>query len=210
MGIPVMILGESGSGKSSSMRNFTKEQVGVISVTSKPLPFKTDIVPYKVNKKAKETGTDRYSIIKNVIAKSKVNTLVIDDTQYLLAFDSFDKAKETGYTKFTNMAVSFKNLIDFCIDEIDDNKIVYFLHHCETTENGKTKAKTIGKMLDSQLTVEGMFSIVLFCQAEGTSHHFITQSDGTTTAKSPMGMFPAVIDNDLAEVDKVIREYYGL
>ena len=101
-------------------------------------------------------------------------------------------------------------VIDFCIDELDDDKIVYFLHHCETTEAGKLKAKTIGKMLDSQLTVEGMFSIVLYCHADGVNHHFITQSDGTTTAKSPMEMFDLVIDNDLAMVDAKIREYYGL
>jgi hypothetical protein len=87
---------------------------------------------------------------------------------------------------------------------------VYFLHHCETTDTNKIKAKTIGKMLDSQLTVEGMFSIVLFCQSDGKAHHFVTQSDGNTTAKSPMEMFDLVIDNDLALVDAKIREYYGL
>lgn len=210
MGIPVLILGDSGSGKSTSIRNFTKENVGVLSVVSKPLPFKTDIVPYKVSKKAKETGSSRYAIIQSALAKGKTKSFVIDDSQYLLAFDSFDKAKEIGYTKFTSMAISFKNLIDFCIDELDDDKIVYFLHHCETTEAGKLKAKTIGKMLDSQLTVEGMFSIVLYCHADGVNHHFITQSDGTTTAKSPMEMFDLVIDNDLAMVDAKIREYYGL
>lgn len=210
MGIPVLCLGESGSGKSTSLRNFTKDNVGVISVVTKPLPFKSDIEPYKVSKKAKETGKSRYDLIKAVISKGKVKSYVIDDSQYLLAFDSFDKAKETGYGKFTNMAVSFEKLIEFCIDEIDDDKIVYFLHHCETTDAGKVKAKTIGKMLDSQLTIEGMFSIVLFCQSDGKTHQFVTQSDGNTTAKSPMEMFDLVIDNDLALVDAKIREYYGL
>lgn len=210
MGVPVLILGESGSGKSASLRNFKKGEVGVINVAGKPLPFKTDIVPYNVNKKAKEKNANRYDLIKSVIKKSSINTFVIDDSQYLMAFDSFDKAKEKGYDKFTDMAVRFEKIIEFCINEIEDDKIVYFLHHCETTDTGKQKAKTIGKMLDSQLTIEGLFAIVLFCVTDGQTHKFITQSDGTTTAKSPMEMFETEIDNDLKFVDERIREYYNL
>ncbi len=210
MGIPVMILGESGSGKSTSLRNFKKGEVGVISVAGKPLPFRTEITPYNISRKAKEKGTDRYTLIKSVIKNSSVNTFVIDDSQYLMAFDSFDRAKETGYGKFTDMAVSFEKLVEFCANDIDDNKTVYFLHHCETTDTGKQKAKTIGKMLDNQLTLEGLFLIVLFCVTDGQSHKFITQSDGTTTAKSPMEMFDIEIDNDLKFVDEQIRKYYNL
>lgn len=210
MGIPVMILGESGSGKSTSLRNFKKGEVGVISVAGKPLPFRTEITPYNISRKAKEKGTDRYTLIKSVIKNSSVNTFVIDDSQYLMAFDSFDRVKETGYGKFTDMAVSFEKLIEFCVNDIDDDKTVYFLHHCETTDTGKQKAKTIGKMLDNQLTLEGLFLIVLFCVTDGQSHKFITQSDGTTTAKSPMEMFEIEIDNDLKFVDEEIRKYYNL
>lgn len=210
MGIPVLILGESGSGKSASLRNFKKDEVGVINVASKPLPFKTDIIPYNVSKVAKEKGKSRYDLIKSAVVNSKTKTFVIDDSQYLLAFDSFDKAKETGYGKFTDMAVNFERLIEFCINEVPDDKIVYFLHHCETTDLGKVKAKTIGKMLDSQLTVEGLFSIVLLCHTDGKTHKFITQSDGFTTAKSPMEMFDLEIDNDLKMVDSTIRKYYNL
>lgn len=210
MGIPVLILGESGSGKSASMRNFKKDEVGVINVASKPLPFKTDIVPYSLNKAAKKANKSRYQLLHNVLKQSKVKSIVIDDSQYLLAFDSFEKAKETGYGKFTDMAVNFEKLIEFCIDDLADDKIVYFLHHCETTDNGRVKAKTIGKMLDSQLTVEGLFSIVLLCETDGQTHRFITQSDGTTTAKSPMEMFEREIDNDLKFVDGKIREYYNI
>ena len=194
MGVPVLILGESGSGKSASLRNFTKDEVGVMNVASKPLPFKSDIKPYNVNRAAKQKNRSRYDLIKSAIKQSKTKTLVIDDSQYLLAFDSFDKAKETGYGKFTTMAVNFEKLIEFCIDDVDDDKIIYFLHHCETNELGKVKAKTI----------------VLFCQTDGKTHEFVTQSDGFTTAKSPMGMFEPKIDNDLKAVDKIIREYYNL
>ena len=210
MGIPVLILGESGSGKSASLRNFTAEEIGIINVASKPLPFRSNMKPYNVSKIAREKGKDRYSLIKAAISKGTVKSYAIDDSQYLLAFDSFDKAKETGYGKFTDMAISFKDLIDFVINDLPDDKIVYFLHHCETTDSGKVKAKTIGKMLDSQLTVEGLFAIVLFCEADRHSHKFITQSDGLSTAKSPMEMFDLEIDNDLKMVDSTIREYYNI
>lgn len=210
MGIPVLILGESGSGKSASLRNFTAEEIGIINVASKPLPFRSNMKPYNVSKIAKEKGISRYALIKSAISKGTVKSYAIDDSQYLLAFDSFDKAKETGYGKFTDMAISFKDLIDFVINDLPDDKIVYFLHHCETTDSGKVKAKTIGKMLDSQLTVEGLFAIVLFCVADGQSHKFITQSDGYSTAKSPMEMFDLEIDNDLKMVDTTIREYYNI
>lgn len=211
MGLPVLILGESGSGKSASLRSFKKDEIGVINVASKPLPFRTDIKPFNVSKAAQEKGKSRYDVIKNVVKKAvETKAFAIDDSQYLLAFDCFDKAKEVGYGKFTDMAVNFEKLIEFCINETPDDKIIYFLHHCETTDFGKVKAKTIGKMLDNQLTVEGLFSIVLLCQTDGTTHKFITQSDGFTTAKSPMGMFELEIDNDLKAVDSAIREYYDL
>lgn len=210
MAIPVLILGESGSGKSASLRNFKKDEVAVINVASKPLPFKTDIVPYNVSRVAKEKGKNRYALIKNALVTAKTKSFVIDDSQYLIAFDAFDRAKEVGYNKFTDMAVDFEKLIEFCINDVEADKIVYFLHHCETNEFGKIKAKTLGKMLDNQLTVDGLFAIVLFCQTDGKTHKFITQSDGFTTAKSPMEMFDLEIDNDLKFVDTTIRKYYNL
>lgn len=202
MGIAVLIAGESGSGKSSSLRNFEAEDVSIFNVAAKPLPFR---------KKLPMKATADYQVIKAGIAKSDKKAFVIDDSQYLLAFESFAKAKDTGYGKFTDMALHFYNLVQFVIRQAPPDVIVYFLHHTETDANtGKTKAKTLGKMLDSQLTMEGMFSIVLYCTNEGGQHKFITQSDGSTTAKSPMEMFDLVIDNDLKFVDQKIREYYEL
>lgn len=200
MGIPVMILGGSGSGKSTSMRNFDPEEVGVFNVASKPLPFR---------KKLKKVDGAGYAQIINGMQKSPLKKFVIDDSQYLLCFEMFNKAKETGYQKFTDMALNFYNLIQFIIKGLPDDVIVYFLHHTEEVE-GRVKAKTIGKMLDEKLTVEGLFSIVLLCQTDGMKHTFITQSDGYTTAKSPMEMFPLEIDNDLKLVDNTIREYYEM
>ena len=142
--------------------------------------------------------------------KGNYKTYVIDDSQYLMAFEMFDRAKEVGYNKFTDVALNFRNLVDFVIKEISADTIVYFLHHIETTDSGKIKAKTSGKMLDNQLTLEGLFSIVLLCKNDGQEHYFETQSDGYSTCKSPMGMFDLKIDNDLKMVDTTIREYYEL
>lgn len=202
MGIPVMILGESASGKSSSLRNFTPEEVGVFNVAGKRLPFR-NALPV-----ANNAG---YDAITKGIRKAAKKAYVIDDSQYLLCFEMFDRAKEIGYQKFTDMAQHFYMLIQTILRDTPDDVIVYFLHHTELTADGKRKAKTIGKMLDEKLTVEGLFTIVLICETDGERHWFTTQSDGTTTAKSPMGMFAdREIDNDLKMVDKTIREYYNL
>ena len=200
MGIPVLILGESGSGKSCSLRNFEPGEVGIFNVAGKPLPFR---------KKLPQANNADYRIIMATLARHNLNTYVIDDSQYLLCFDMFGRAKETGYNKFTDLALNFYNLIQLVIKSTPPDCIVYFLHHTENVD-GKTKAKTIGKMLDEKLTVEGLFSIVLLCTTDGINHEFITQSDGNTTAKSPMEMFPLKMENDLKAVDAAIREYYEL
>lgn len=201
MGIPVLILGESGSGKSCSLRNFEKEEVAIYNIAGKPLPFK---------KQLNKADNVNYTQIKTNMKKGTFKTYVIDDSQYLMAFEMFDRAKEIGYNKFTDVALNFRGLVDFVIKDTPADTIVYFLHHTETTDTGKIKAKTSGKMLDNQLTLEGLFSIVLLCKTDGQEHYFETQSDGYTTCKSPMDMFEMRIDNDLKMVDTKIREYYGL
>lgn len=201
MGTPVLILGESGSGKSCSLRNFNENEIGIFNVAGKPLPFRKHLP-------AVENAS--YTDIIKGLRLGKVKTYVIDDSQYLMAFEMFDRAKEMGYNKYTDIALNFRNLIDFVMRNTPKDYIVYFLHHTETTDTGKIKAKTNGKMLDNQLTLEGLFSIVLLCKTDGQQHYFETQSDGFTTCKSPMGMFDNKIDNDLKFVDTTIREYYGL
>ena len=201
MGVPVLILGESGSGKSTSLRNFEPGEIGIFNVASKPLPFRKQL--------PKADGASYHTII-NALKKPKLKTYAIDDSQYLMAFESFEKVNETGYGKFTSMALNFYNLVQFVIRQTPPDVIVYFLQHTEKTDDGRTKAKTLGKMLDNQLTLEGLFSIVLLCKTDGTRHYFETQSDGATTAKSPLDMFEREIDNDLRLVDTTIREYWGL
>ena len=202
MGVPVLILGESGSGKSASLRNFSVDEVGIFNVAGKPLPFK---------KQLKKLDTADYMAINKGLVGGKLKTYVIDDSQYLMAFEMFDKAQETGYGKFTVCALNFRALLKTIIEDTPADCIVYLLHHPETTDTGKIKAKTSGKMLDNQLTVEGLFSIVLLAKTEGGKYWFETQSDGMTPCKSPMEMFADMqIDNDLKMVDTTIREYWGL
>jgi len=201
MGVQVLILGNSGAGKSTSMRNFNENEIMILNVAGKPLPFR---------KKLNRVDNANYQIIKEELNKAKYSAYVIDDSQYLMTFAMFAKAKETGYNKFTDMALDFYNLIKHVEQNTPNDVIVYFLHHTEQAEDGKIKAKTCGKMIDNHLTLEGLFSIVLRAETNQGRYYFETQSNGYTTCKSPMDMFPAEIDNDLKFVDKTIREYWEI
>ena len=203
MGIPVLVLGESGSGKSTGLRNFDPEEVVIYNVAGKPLPFRSGA-------KMMQANNPSYGQIIGNLAKKKYKRYVIDDSQYLMCFELFNRSAENGYTKFTEMAKHFFDLVRFVIQEMPDDVIVYFLHHVELAGD-KYKAKTVGKMLDEKLTVEGLFSIVLMAKNVDGKHFFLTQSDGTDTVKTPIEMFAeARIDNDLKAVDKAIRAYYDL
>ena len=213
MAIPVFCIGRSGSGKTYSIKNFKADEVGVISVEKGRLPFKTDIKTVRIPKDFSTANTSaqlnaaKYAWIELIISKSKAKSIIIDDSQYLLVNELFDRSKEKGYDKFTDIAVNFRNLVHYVNDMPDDDKIVYFLHHSEADTDGREKAKTIGRMLDEKLTLEGCFDIVIYCQ----DHKFYTQGDGMSTAKTPEGMFDeSEIPNDLKTVDTAIREYYGL
>lgn len=212
MALPVLIIGRSGSGKTYSLKNFKNNEVGIISIEKGRLPFKSDIKVIRLKKfedqemSPAQINAARYSWLEMAIKTSPVKTVVIDDSQYLLANELFDRANEKGYDKFTTMAANFRNLIHFVNDLDDDEKIVYFLHHSELDADGKEKVKTIGKMLDEKLCVEGCFDIVIYCQ----DNKFYTQANGQSVAKSPEGMFETEIPNDLKFVDSTIREYYGI
>lgn len=201
MGIPVLCIGSSGSGKSTSLRNFEPDEVGVFNVASKPLPFK---------KKLRKVDGATYEKIAQGLQVTALNTYVVDDANYLMTFESFDKILEKGYEKFTTNAKHFYDMIKFVISDLPNDTIVYFFMHTEVDENGITKAKTVGKMIDSQLCLEGLFSIVLLASTEDGKYKFITQTDGTSMAKSPIEMFDKEIDNDLKFVDDTIREYWDL
>lgn len=213
MANPILIMGPSGSGKTYGAKNFKADEVGIISVEKGRLPFKSDIkvtrVPTSFGAEIKDYASlyrAKYAWIMKTIETAKMPSIIIDDSQYLLVNELFDRAAERGYDKFVGMAANFRNLVHF-INELDQpDKIVYFLHHTETDNDGRQKAKTIGKMLDEKLTLEGCFDIVLYCQ----DHKFYTQTNGQSSAKSPEGMFPLEIPNDIKAVDVAIRDYYGL
>jgi len=201
MGIPVLVLGSSGSGKSASMRNFTPDEVGVFNVASKPLPFRNKLPLF---------NCADYGKIMAAMQKSDKKVFVVDDSQYLSVFANFQRAKETGYGKFVDMALNEYNLIQFVIRNLPEDTIVYFMRHIDIDEGGRVHAKTIGKMLDQNLGgLEGMFSIVLLAQTDGNEYFFQTQSDGYSPCKTPMEMFAdRKIPNDLKAVDQTIRSYY--
>ena len=205
MGTAVIIEGRTGSGKSASIESMPPKEVGIFEVEKQHLPFRAK--DYKVAKNA------TYSTIAAEFKEPHFKAYVIDDSQYLMVNELFDRAKESGYQKFTDIALHFRNLIHYVNTQLPEDVIVYFMHHTETDSNtGEIKAKTVGKMLDNMLTVEGCFDIVLFATVNDKKEHvFVTQSDGFTTAKSPKGMFDSLeIPNDLKLVDTKIREYYGL
>ena len=202
MGVPVMIMGESGSGKSASMRNFTSKEIGVINVSGKPLPFRSDIKTFR---------SDDYMQIDQVLRKATSKSIVIDDAQYLMSYEFMRRADETGFQKFTDIGKNFWALVQVVIRELPEDVIVYFLCHTERDQDGNEKAKTIGKLLDEKITVEGMFTIVLKTKSIDGQYKFRTQTSGKDTVKSPIGMFEdPEIENDLKFVDQRIREYYEL
>ena len=206
MATAVLIMGESGSGKSASLRNFAPNEISVFNVTSKPLPFKQGKT--KIPKIDNATYTD----IANALANPNKRAYVIDDAGYLLSFEMFKRANETGYSKFTDMAKNFFDMLDFINTKLPNDIIVYITMHTEDDpEMHRVKVKTIGKMLDQNLKIEGLFSIVLRAVQTEDGYKFVTRDDMVSTAKSPIGMWEEdMIDKDLKEVDRTIREYYDM
>ena len=211
-GMGVLLMGASGSGKSTSLRNLPAEETAIINITNKPMPFRN-----KDNKKivclkdieAKDYDELYKKIIQAIKGTSK-RIVVVDDSSYMMSFENFEKATNKGYDKFTTMAKNYYDLIKSAIS-CDGEKIVYIITHEEIDDvNQLYRPKTIGKMLSNQLVIEGLFSIVLRSVYKNGEYIFQTQNDGTSVCKSPMDMFEQKeMPNDLFEVDKLIREYYG-
>lgn len=201
MGIGVLVLGESGTGKSTSLRNFKGEEVSIINVEGKPFPFKSSFT--------RVVNTDRATDIINLVKATKSKRVVIDDAQYVMANEFMRRSGERGFDKFTEIGVNFFNVVDV-VKSLPNDCVVYFLMHTEESTTGSVKAKTIGKMLDEKISLEGKFSIVLRTKVQDGKYFFSTQNNGFDTVKSPMGMFPPLIENDLKKVDETIRTYYGL
>ena len=199
--IAVLLIGGSGSGKTTSFRNMPANETAIINVTNKPLPYR--------DKGQKVVSTRDYSQIMSAIKGTKKKAIIIDDSGYLMSFENFDKANVKGYDKFTTMAQNYYKLIESARD-LDNEKICYIVMHEELDEDGKLKPKAIGKMLNQQLCIEGLFTIVLRYKYENGQYLIQTKTDGSSVVKSPIGLFEDnEIPNDLYEVDKKIRNYYG-
>lgn len=225
------IVGNSGSGKSTSIRNLDPNSTFIINVTGKPLPlkgFKKNYKPLSQDKETKKVIGNLYNNVSDVTkiaqmlkvvdkTRPEIKTVIIEDAQYIMSFEAMDRASEKGYEKFIQMASNFYSVLKECMN-MRDNLKVFILTHAENLGDGfnpNYKIKTIGKMIDTMITVEGLFTYVFFTailkDPEGKSEYkFVTQSDGTTTAKSPMGCFEELyIDNDLQYIIEKIDEYNG-
>lgn len=203
MATVALILGKSGSGKSTSLRNFNPDDVALIQVIGKRLPFKGSTA-------WKSFVTDEYDKIIRACTKTTRKIIVIDDYQYVLANEFMRRSQERGYDKFSDIGRHTWDVFEALLKLPDDVR-VYILSHTEETDTGQTKMKTIGKMLDDKITLEGMVTIVLRAVVQDGQHFFSTRNNGSDTTKAPMGMFDQdLIDNDLAAVDSAICDYYEI
>ena len=202
MAIPVLILGESGTGKTASLRNCTPDRFGIINVSRKPLPFRSAMKPY---------NTDDYGKIVGALKLAKTKSIVIDDSQYLMVNSFMRRSKEKGYDKYTDIANAHWSLIDFIINNLPGDMIVYLMSHIDRDQQGNEKAKTVGRMIDQYITLEGLFTIVLKTRVMDGVYTFQTHNSGFDTVKTPIGMFESdEIDNDIVLVDDAIRTYYEI
>ena len=221
----VLVIADSGTGKSTSIRNLNPDETFIINIANKPLPFKGWKTNYtlisKENKKGNLASASSAAGIMKAITHvdqnmTHIKTLVIDDWQYMSSFEYFDRANEKGYDKFTQIAANLAQVAKMPKDLRDDLTVIFLTHSEDSTDingNRKIKAKTIGKMIDNTLTLEGLFSIVLFGKVNKNDdgeleYGFETQNNGENTCKSPQGMFEDFfIPNNLQYVKDCIKKY---
>lgn len=200
----VLVIGDSGTGKSASLRNFKDNEILVINSAGKPLPFKNHF----------EQITPSFDTLTKDVQKALQTTdkkvVVIDDAQYIMSFQYMRRIKENGWDKWNDIQGDFFNIIQEA-KNLPSDVVVYFLSHLQRDDAGHEKVKTMGKMLDEKITIEGLFTIVLKTSVNDGQYYFLTQNSGLDTVKSPIGMFDTyAIDNDLKYVDTKIRNYYEI
>ena len=199
----ILIMGESGTGKSTSMRNCNPEKIAVVNPVGKPLPFRG-----KFEMLNGITDSDKIVAWMKEQVRSGKKMIVVDDFQYILSIPYMNRIKEAGWDKWNDFGANYFAILDVC-KELPDDVVVYFLIHTETLENGVTTIKLIGKMLREKITIEGLFTTVLRTQVIDGKFYFLTQNSGKDTVKTPMGMFDSyALENDLNYVDEKIRNYY--
>lgn len=210
MSIAAFILGESGTGKSTSMRSMNPAETLLIQAIKKPLPFRSSGWKYLSKEGGNIIVCDQSAKIIAAMHKTQRPIIVIDDFQYILANEFMRRTDERGFDKFTDIGKHAWDIL-CAASSLPDHVRVYILSHTETSESGRVKAKTIGRMLDEKITIEGMFSIVMRTSIINGQYLFSTKNNGSDTVKTPLGLFDADhIDNDLAAVDAAIVDYYQL
>lgn len=210
MSIAAFILGESGTGKSTSMRSMNPAETLLIQAIKKPLPFRSSGWKYLSKEGGNILVRDQSAQIIAAMHKTQRQIIVIDDFQYILANEFMRRTDERGFDKFTDIGKHAWDIL-CAASSLPDHVRVYILSHTETSESGRVKAKTIGRMLDEKITIEGMFSIVMRTSIINGQYLFSTKNNGSDTVKTPLGLFDADhIDNDLAAVDAAIVDYYQL
>lgn len=201
MAILTMIYGQSGTGKSTSFRHFSNDEVAIINVSGKPMPFRSDL---------KTLSSNDYNIILKWLPKIKQPSIIIDDATYLMVDQFMSYVQVKGYEKYNIMGFNFSNLIE-AARALPNDKIVYFVGHSDQADDGREHFKTIGKMLDNYVTLEGKFTTVLKSVVKDGEYYFQTHNNGYDTVKSPLGMFADdLIPNDLKAVDDMMREYWNI
>ena len=218
MGKAILIVGDSGSGKSTAVENLNPKTTYIINAKGKSLPWRGSKKQYSVENK-NYFSTDQPNMILTILDKisaerTEIKTVVVDDWQYVSAAELMAKSGEKGYDKFSSIGKAIYSLADKPKSLREDLTVVFLTHSEDLTDadgNRKIKAKTVGKLIDNHITLEGMFTIVLYTNVEktkdGMKYQFVTNTDGTNTAKSPKGMFPYKIDNDLSLVLNGIEKY---
>ena len=200
----VLVIGDSGTGKSASLRNFKPDEVLVINCAGKPLPFKNHF--QQITPTFEKLTKD----VQKALATTEKKVVVVDDAQYIMSFQYMRRIKENGWDKWNDIQGDFFNIIQDA-KNLPKDVVVYFLSHLQRDDAGHEKVKTMGKMLDEKITIEGLFTIVLKTAVTDGNYYFLTQNSGLDTVKSPIGMFDTyAIDNDLKYVDTKIRNYYEI
>lgn len=214
----VLVIGQSGSGKSTALRNLDPKTTFIINVLDKPLPFRGFKKSYhpitKENKGGNYFASNDWSHVIRCInmvnnERPEITTLIIDDWQYILAYEFMRRVSEKGFDKFSELANHGWSTIDTCM-RTRPNLTCFILAHSDVDSTGRSKCKTIGKMLDEKITIEGLFTTVLHSRVVDGAYLFQTQYDGEFLAKSPMGMFnESLIPNDLLSVKHALENYFN-